>query len=49
MLQALTETVKAPPGEWQFQMQRVLRQTPYQLFSQFYTAASLLDVYKQGK
>jgi len=29
---------------FQMQMQRVLRQTLYQLFSQFYTAASLLDV-----
>ena len=41
--------LKVPSGEWQCQMQRILPQSPYQLFSQFYTAASLLDVQKQGK
>jgi len=39
MLQALAVTVKAPPGEWQCQMQRILRQTSYRLLSQFYTGA----------
>jgi len=35
MLQALAVTVKAPPGEWQCQMQRILQQMLYWLFSQY--------------
>jgi len=38
--------LKAPPGEWQCQMQRIQRQTPYRLFSQFYTGAGCLKTRK---